>query len=48
MSTRANVVLAGAVGVVAVAAAVSAVVAAQRDPVHLDPESPAAAVQAYL
>ncbi|NTW39004.1 MAG: hypothetical protein HGA44_03820 [Cellulomonadaceae bacterium] len=48
MSARANMVLAGAVGVVVVAAAVSAVVAAQRDPVSLDPGTPAATVQAYL
>jgi hypothetical protein len=48
MPIKANVVLAAGVGVIAAAAVVAAVVAVQRDPVALDPDSPEATVQAYL
>lgn len=48
MATRADRVLAVAVGVVIIAAGVAAVAAARRGPADLDPDTPAGTVQTYL
>ncbi|HMO11484.1 MAG TPA: hypothetical protein PKB06_08295 [Actinotalea sp.] len=48
MATRADTVLATAVGAVVLGAVAAGVVAAQRSPAPQDPDSPAGVVQTYL